>query len=132
MSVESTHEPLEPQTFDAQSPSDPQLAHPFDAQIGAAGEQSAFVTHWTHTFALQTGVGAAQSPFITHCTHEPFEQIASAALPPNPGHSMFDSHVASHSCELEQNGSCALQSVLLEHVSATHEFAMHTSPSEHI
>jgi hypothetical protein len=69
---------------------------------------------------LHTGVPPEQSLFITHCTHVPFEQIVSSALPPKPGHSELDSHVASQRLALEQNGSEALQSAAVAHVSATH------------
>ena len=99
---------------------------------GAPAEQSLFATHCTHAFALHTGVDAAQSLLMTHWTQLPFEQIASSALPPNPGHSELVSQAASHKPELVQNGSWALQSAFVEHDSATHEFAMHTSPSLHM
>ena len=126
------HLPSAPQAPAAHSVSALHARHAFESQIGAVSEQSLFATHCTHALALHTGVGAAQSLLITHCTQLPFEQIASSALPPNPGHSESVSQAASHKPVLVQNGSCALQSALLEHVSATHEFAMQTSPSEHM
>jgi len=128
------HEPLVPQAPEEQSESTTQLWQTLPEHIGASAEQSLFITHCTQVLSLvsHTGVAAAQSVFATHCTHAPIEQIVLLPSPANPGHCELLSQVASQRLWLEQNGSWALQSADDVQVSATHWFAMHTSPLVHM
>jgi hypothetical protein len=125
---------VSPHAPELQSESVTQLRQILPAQTGASNEQSLFWTHCTHASLarLHTGVAPLQSLFARHCTQVPLEQIASSALPPNPGHCELLSQLVSQSPCVAQNGNWALQSDDDAQVSATHWFAMHVSPSVHM